>query len=709
MNRQIIWSPQLNDKPWFVIGGGDLRLYEYSQQDKRDIFTLLHTNSDLSLMKCISWAKTSSYNDLMGIGMSNGRAVVQSLTYPSEFNVSFVPRHARACNAVDFSPDSSLLVTGLEKVRNDYSLSLWNIEKVEIINQYGPSETISSLSFFEGYPNLLVAGMNGKWIRIYDTRTPGNCFVLSSKAVNGISIDPFFYTQFSSFTDDGLIKIYDFRNSSGEILSINTNESRIGLESIAYSKDRKGLITCLTKDSNFIRLYDVKTGETSTEIIEPIFNNPDNNSNVPNVPTGNFDSDLWRSRASNCLSFTISSYCFIPGLNSFLAIGNSGPIIEKIQIVEPCKLSWGGYGCAILSDNETPGGIDILDNCILSPLEISDEISIIMINRAKKGYCLDSSVNQTLVSGGLKEAWCWLERMASLSEQGRLFIGNTDFSYQGISSILLQAWTLASSKRSGATQTLWNSSSPSSSLPKYVPSESILSPNDYLSTNIQRAVALDLINLPFRNLDHWILQLVDQKSYYKAAAWALFSSNFSLCIESLKASPTDSDKMISACIISYSLNSSSFSSSSMWNDICSSISKESKDPYIRAMFTFIGSSGNLHLVLEEKDLPLIDKISIALYFLDDKNVLFHLLIQMITFLTKLTNRVILLGDIEGLVLTGFSFPHSIDLLQNYLDNTGDIQTISAFSCHFPPKLFKFINLESVNVKASSKQKEWIET
>jgi len=46
-------------------------------------------------------------------------------TYPS-----FSARHSRACNVVSFSKGSpNLLAVGLDKVRNDYCLMVWDIEQ----------------------------------------------------------------------------------------------------------------------------------------------------------------------------------------------------------------------------------------------------------------------------------------------------------------------------------------------------------------------------------------------------------------------------------------------------------------------------------------------------------------------------------------------------------------------------------------------------
>lgn len=51
-----------------------------------------------------------------------------------------------------------------------------------------------------------------------------------------------------------------------------------------------------------------------------------------------------------------------------------------------------------------------------------------------------------------------------------------------------------------------------------------------------------------------------------------------------------------------------------------------------------------------------------------------------------------LGDIEGLLLTGLT-PGGIDLLQGYVDSTGDVQSAAIFSSFVSPSRFKDIRVE----------------
>lgn len=56
--------------------------------------------------------------------------------------------------------------------------------------------------------------------------------------------------------------------------------------------------------------------------------------------------------------------------------------------------------------------------------------------------------------------------------------------------------------------------------------------------------------------------------------------------------------------------------------------------------------------------------------------------QLTAFLRNRLGRTIKLGSLPGLALTGFT-PSGLTLLQNFVDRTGDIQTVTLLSAFFP--------------------------
>ncbi len=84
-------------------------------------------------------------------------------------------RHQRKCNTIAFS-SKNLLATGLDRVRNDVCLNIYDLNDSRFTTRDEPykklasSEAISSIKFFTGQPDTLIAGVSRQYVRIYDLR-----------------------------------------------------------------------------------------------------------------------------------------------------------------------------------------------------------------------------------------------------------------------------------------------------------------------------------------------------------------------------------------------------------------------------------------------------------------------------------------------------------------------------------------------------------
>ncbi|KAI9597959.1 hypothetical protein BDF19DRAFT_433141 [Syncephalis fuscata] len=369
---RIVWSPHRDDQQ-FLVGSNDLRLYEWIPEKKNmhSSIAMVAVNSDVQLMKCFAWSPDSTCRDLVAVGLTNGRTLLVRLhpiagnlhpggmgggnsgsggysvrssyisgqqghllsAAPSSLQTSAYPtfdvRYSRPCNVVAFSDaEPRLLATGLDKVRNDHCLAIWDVEqardmaevnvpstssgappstgsnKLDVvaeashllrtgstgsvipdassifryattsysiiiapkpIQQYGMSEAVLSCSWFPKVPTQLVAGMAHKWLRVYDTRTSSNepaSIAISTKAVYGVQVDPFHNQRMASFTEDGVVRIWDVRKPNDAVLSIQAATRSASLETIIYSPRRSGLLATHGKDSPYIRLWDLQEGTT---------------------------------------------------------------------------------------------------------------------------------------------------------------------------------------------------------------------------------------------------------------------------------------------------------------------------------------------------------------------------------------------------------------------------------------------------------------
>lgn len=102
-----------------------------------------------------------------------------------------------------------------------------------------------------------------------------------------------------------------------------------------------------------------------------------------------------------------------------------------------------------------------------------------------------------------------------------------------------------------------------------------------------------------------------------------------------------------------------------------------EDPYFRVMLIQL-TSKDWSKVLEEESLPLRERLAIAFQFLEDE--------ALSSYLTRTIDRARTRGDIEGLVITGLT-PSGMDILQSYVDRTGDAQTAAILAGQVCPAKF----------------------
>jgi hypothetical protein len=168
---------------------------------------------------------------LVVVGQSSGEATLLRITGPSTSPISFPVRHQRACNAVALSKNN-LLAAGLDKVRNDTCLNIWDVQQQlaplgspalaqsksysDPFCKLANSETITSIKFFQNDPQLLVAGVKGQFVRLYDLREPSNSGSLSfiTRCVSNLAIDPLDENYFASCSPDPTISVWDRRMSA---------------------------------------------------------------------------------------------------------------------------------------------------------------------------------------------------------------------------------------------------------------------------------------------------------------------------------------------------------------------------------------------------------------------------------------------------------------------------------------------------------------
>ncbi len=325
-DKRLLWDPRQGNK--FIVGGrSQLTLYEWTPEypEIRHITSkhgLEHMKvrvpSESILVRifihsqCFAWSPDHYFDDLIAVGYSTGRLDLirleaskharQSNLLSTGPSVSLPLRNYRSCNALSFCPaDPNYLAVGLDKVRGDCSVVVWDIEstmpsmmfpldkfdatttvsrpqpslphaelgpKVDrrIVQQHAPTEVVSALTFLPHCTNLVLASISSRWLRLFDLRTPGPAVFNVGLKVSGMATDPFDPRRVACF-GEGLITLWDTRKLVQPILSFSekdavgegaSSQSLPGIySSVEFSSTRRGVLATLHQGARHVRMWDM--------------------------------------------------------------------------------------------------------------------------------------------------------------------------------------------------------------------------------------------------------------------------------------------------------------------------------------------------------------------------------------------------------------------------------------------------------------------
>ncbi|KAL8937819.1 MAG: hypothetical protein Q9216_004231 [Gyalolechia sp. 2 TL-2023] len=233
METAIRWSPSstVNEQRFLLVdvSGRSFRHCIVDNYDGKDLnYQTLSTNRNVPAFRAFDW---SPHNEsILAVGEWSGSATVLKLQDGQSVPFPLPVKSQRPVNAVAFA-ETGILAVGLERVRNDFSLNVWDVEHrllanassvtgpgrsvLEPVRKLASSEGITSIKFFHGQPDTLVAGVKGACIRLYDLREQAGTPVLQflTTSVHNIGIDPLDENYFASAgaQKDATIQIWDRR------------------------------------------------------------------------------------------------------------------------------------------------------------------------------------------------------------------------------------------------------------------------------------------------------------------------------------------------------------------------------------------------------------------------------------------------------------------------------------------------------------------
>jgi len=254
-------------------------------------------------VKCIDWRYSSNPNNIVSLGLSDGRVLIRNISDDkSDFVKSHIgkdrlPKHNKPCSSMQWSREyTNLIAVGFEKpdksIKYPCALNVYDVNFTETIfdnetsKERNQTETHNDRKSWKAFANksihdlqcdtvnslawlhhhTLMAGLGKKGVKIFDLKdhrsTPVNSSI-ANNATYGICIDPCCETRIASYHGQTVV-IWDARNLSSSLLNILSSGT---IKKIDWSSNEQGqlVVQSLRPDEmspsllhNQTHVYDVR-------------------------------------------------------------------------------------------------------------------------------------------------------------------------------------------------------------------------------------------------------------------------------------------------------------------------------------------------------------------------------------------------------------------------------------------------------------------
>ena len=744
METAIRWSQNATkDRQTFLlvdVSGRSFRLCQVQQWNKHEIkYDIVSTHSRVPSFRAFDWSPTNEA--LVAVGQSSGEATVLRIDDGSQDHLSYSLRTQRLCNAVAFNTQN-LLAVGLDKVRNDFCLHLWDVQQrlpvpatkglgsgkqqLEPLHKLASSEPITSIKFFQNDPSLLVAGVKGQFIRLYDIRepSPGAALQFSTRCVHNIAIDYADENYFASCypVNDPSICVWDRRVGSRQQSTsssyVSTKQADVTLQlaslelrntidtpgtiwSLRFSRTQRGCLGTLSSTGHFktYRLDHEHVSEQYT-IGEPQSSVRDEKmylDRVEDVQRAYHHPIEGREESQRIVSFDFITALGRDSQAAALALTGDGKI-KSVHVQSPpepvCFSSLGYFwrgereivpaaSSLTVDENEIPQSSNIdrqekIDDAGASKQGRPMADLLILLSqqrrRCHEGYLFDAAKNEALVSQTiwLQDFWRWVGRAENIAGSGGMIQDNLDMAYLGVHAIWMDEIELMPSKTRSLGSGSPNISKAIEALARRldIPAGRGGRRSAYKD---HRRLCLHISGLALTHAEYEsrLKDLTEKGEHVRAAFEALVHDERTQALRILRHSNAPQSHRMLAMAIAGAVKSGLLTSSEdnesaeEWSATITSLSEGLTDPYTRAILAYV-RTGKHESIVEEHSLPLLDRLHVALRWLPD-----HTLTQ---YISTTTRSCIATGDISGILLTGLGTPSAVSLLRTYLRRTCDLQT-----------------------------------
>ncbi|KUI62153.1 SEH-associated protein 4 [Cytospora mali] len=305
------WSPNPNNDSFLHVNLQHrvVQLYEPTGHARRGRFDYrkVSKHDDVPPLTTYDWSP--SIPGLVAVGSSTGVVNLLRVDDNSNAYMELSLKVARTCLAVAFNT-TGLLAVGLDRVRNDQCLHVWDVNRLATTHESGPgfpygfepfrepfrrlehNASISSIKFFEDNPQTLVAGIKGSGLRIHDLRDGHESVInFQTKCNNNLTIDYADQNYFaSSALDSPGVMVWDRRALNRSVASpsyleaVDADDIPFGgalrldhvmemesdpqarsdrnsfIRKIAYCRDQRGMLAVLSRTGQ-LKVLSTQTSE----------------------------------------------------------------------------------------------------------------------------------------------------------------------------------------------------------------------------------------------------------------------------------------------------------------------------------------------------------------------------------------------------------------------------------------------------------------
>ncbi|KAG6890445.1 hypothetical protein C0992_001638 [Termitomyces sp. T32_za158] len=703
-DKKLLWHPRGSNR--FIVGGGSqITLYEWTPSHPE--IRQVTSQHDLQHLKCFAWSPDPILDDFVAVGNLSGRIELLRLeasrvsqrrnSLSSGQGIPLTVRNSRSCNSLAFcSVDPNYLASGFDKVRGDCSLIIWDINTASatlsvplgqssnhdtvkrpprpepiisqadvgrgadsrVLQQHASTETVSVVSFLPQSTTQLLAGISHRWLRLFDLRNPVAVTLNVASKVQGIATDSFDPHRIACF-GDGVITVWDTRklqmpsltftekDASADGAQLHSNSLFSGLE---FSHTRRGLLASMEREASYVRFWNildvndgvplneskaqdtVRAGRRSWANI-PWPSGVHTNQGPPS--TNNQDSHgliLFDTRKTKTFARPLSSFALAPSATrhplttNVMVVSKDGDLELYAVYDTPKPAVWSSRGDLAIAAGPS---------CRIVEAPQDDDVPEDMLQSTSSLFGRAMTTN-----GDSYEYLCVPKSV----------LHGFDFSYQG----LLGIWE--GFKPLTVTQ-----------------APNLVATNNYydLSEQWESHPSIDEL---YGNFSAAIGAWEAEGELSKVACWLVFTKQHAKAISLLMKSSDESHCMLSGTIAALVPHGPK---TTELREHCERLIVRVQDPYFRAILTHLALN-DWSEVLEEEALPFRERLAVAFQFLDDK--------ALTSYLRRCQDRAISRGDIDAIIIPGLASKAGLDILQGFVNHTGDVQSAAIMgSLVYPPR------------------------